>query len=134
MPFAALPLMQLVASVIHHTRCISDTAWSATGAAATPACHRENLVADAGAEYDQLIEINLNELEPHINGPFTPDLAHPLSKFADAVRCMWGCLSLAQAMFVVLCYRVGCCAWVPMSCRKHGQQHGIGNPQGQMSM
>jgi aconitate hydratase len=47
---------------------------------------RENLQADAGAEYDQLIEINLNELEPHVNGPFTPDLAHPLSKFADAIR------------------------------------------------
>jgi aconitate hydratase len=43
-------------------------------------------VADAGAEYDQLIEINLAELEPHVNGPFTPDLAHPLSKFAEAVR------------------------------------------------
>jgi aconitate hydratase len=36
--------------------------------------------------FDQLIEINLSELEPHINGPFTPDLAWPLSKFADAVR------------------------------------------------
>lgn len=36
--------------------------------------------------YDQLIEINLNELEPHINGPFTPDLATPISQFADAVR------------------------------------------------
>ncbi len=36
--------------------------------------------------YDQLIEINLNELEPHVNGPFTPDLAWPISKFADAVR------------------------------------------------
>lgn len=36
--------------------------------------------------YDQLIEINLSELEPHINGPYTPDLAWPLSKFADAVR------------------------------------------------
>lgn len=36
--------------------------------------------------YDQVIEINLSELEPHINGPFTPDLAWPLSKFADAVR------------------------------------------------
>ncbi len=34
--------------------------------------NREHLVADEGAEYDQLIEINLNELEPHINGPFTP--------------------------------------------------------------
>lgn len=36
--------------------------------------------------YDQLIEINLNELEPHVNGPFTPDLAWPISRFADAVK------------------------------------------------
>jgi aconitate hydratase len=36
--------------------------------------------------YDKIIEINLNELEPHINGPFTPDLAWPLSKFASAVK------------------------------------------------
>ena len=41
---------------------------------------QENLKADEGAEYDQLIEINLTELEPHINGPFTPDAAHPLSQ------------------------------------------------------
>lgn len=43
---------------------------------------REHLRPDEGCEYDQLIEINLSELEPHINGPFTPDLAHPLSKVA----------------------------------------------------
>ncbi len=36
--------------------------------------------------YDQVIEINLSELEPHINGPFTPDLAWPISKFAQAVK------------------------------------------------
>jgi len=36
--------------------------------------------------FDELIEINLSELEPHINGPFTPDKAWPLSRFADAVR------------------------------------------------
>lgn len=36
--------------------------------------------------FDQVIEINLSELEPHINGPFTPDLAWPLSKFAQAVK------------------------------------------------
>ncbi len=36
--------------------------------------------------YDQVIELNLSELEPHVNGPFTPDLAWPISKFADAVR------------------------------------------------
>ncbi|KAL1919000.1 uncharacterized protein VTP21DRAFT_2381 [Calcarisporiella thermophila] len=45
-----------------------------------------NLSADKGAEYDQLIEINLSELEPHVNGPFTPDLATPLSKFKYAVE------------------------------------------------
>ncbi|CEJ82485.1 Putative Aconitate hydratase [[Torrubiella] hemipterigena] len=42
--------------------------------------------ADEGAEYDQRITINLSELEPHINGPFTPDLSTPLSKFKDVVR------------------------------------------------
>ncbi len=36
--------------------------------------------------FDQVIEINLSELEPHINGPFTPDLATPVSDFAKAVR------------------------------------------------
>jgi len=41
---------------------------------------------DEGAEYDELIEIDLNTLEPHINGPFTPDLATPISKFKEAVK------------------------------------------------
>lgn len=36
--------------------------------------------------FDQVIEINLSELEPHINGPFTPDKAWPLSQFAKAVK------------------------------------------------
>lgn len=40
---------------------------------------------DEGVEYDELIELNLSELEPHINGPFTPDLATPISKFKEAV-------------------------------------------------
>jgi aconitate hydratase len=44
------------------------------------------LKEDEGAEYDELIEINLSELEPHINGPFTPDLATPISQFKDAVK------------------------------------------------
>eukprot|EP00299_Pterocystis_sp_00344_P017625 c8830_g1_i1.p1 GENE.c8830_g1_i1~~c8830_g1_i1.p1 ORF type:complete len:784 (-),score=185.68 c8830_g1_i1:21-2051(-) len=47
---------------------------------------KEYLRPDEGCEYDQLIEINLSELEPHINGPFTPDYAHPLSQFAQTVR------------------------------------------------
>lgn len=47
--------------------------------------YAKELREDEGAEYDQLIEINLSELEPHVNGPFTPDLATPISKFKDAV-------------------------------------------------
>ncbi|KAJ3187211.1 Aconitate hydratase mitochondrial, partial [Irineochytrium annulatum] len=45
-----------------------------------------NLRADEGAKYDHVIEIDLNTLEPHVNGPFTPDLATPLSGFKDAVK------------------------------------------------
>lgn len=48
--------------------------------------YAKELRADEKAEYDQLIEINLSELEPHINGPFTPDLATPISKFAEAAK------------------------------------------------
>lgn len=44
------------------------------------------LTADAGAEYDQLIEINLTELKPHVNGPFTPDLAHPIDKLGENAK------------------------------------------------
>ena len=47
--------------------------------------YTKELHEDDGAEYDQLIEINLSELEPHINGPFTPDLATPISQFKEAV-------------------------------------------------
>jgi aconitate hydratase len=50
---------------------------------------REHLNADAEVYanpenyFDQLIEINLSELEPHLNGPFTPDLATPISKMKE---------------------------------------------------
>ena len=46
----------------------------------------EEVYADPSLYFDQVIEIDLSELEPHINGPFTPDLAWPISKFADAVK------------------------------------------------
>ena len=36
--------------------------------------------------YDRVIVINLSELEPHINGPFTPDAATPISEFATKVK------------------------------------------------
>jgi aconitate hydratase len=45
---------------------------------ADPECY-----ANPEAYFDQVIEINLSELEPHINGPFTPDLATPISKMKE---------------------------------------------------
>jgi aconitate hydratase len=39
--------------------------------------------ANPSAYFDQVIEINLSELEPHLNGPFTPDLATPISKMKE---------------------------------------------------
>jgi aconitate hydratase len=42
--------------------------------------------ADPAIYYDQVIEIDLNSLEPYINGPFTPDAAHPISEFAQVVK------------------------------------------------
>ena len=47
---------------------------------------RNLLRADSEAEYDKVITIDLSTLEPHINGPFTPDLSTPLSKFKSVVE------------------------------------------------
>nr|WP_298930840.1 aconitate hydratase [uncultured Allomuricauda sp.] len=53
---------------------------------------KEHLTADADVYadpekyFDQLIEINLDTLEPHLNGPFTPDLATPISKMNEAAK------------------------------------------------
>lgn len=42
--------------------------------------------ADPKKYFDEVYEIDLTTLEPHVNGPFTPDRAIPISKFADEVR------------------------------------------------
>jgi aconitate hydratase len=53
---------------------------------------REHLTADPEVYanpdkyFDRVIEINLSELEPYINGPFTPDLATPISKMKEAAE------------------------------------------------
>ena len=63
-----------------------------TGVADLADQHREHLQADPEVEhhpkevYDEIIEIDLSVLEPHIVGPFTPDLARPISEMARAVR------------------------------------------------
>lgn len=53
---------------------------------------KEHLTGDAEAYanpeqyFDQVIELNLDELEPYLNGPFTPDLATPVSKMKEAAK------------------------------------------------
>ncbi|KCV69387.1 aconitate hydratase, mitochondrial [Fonticula alba] len=59
---------------------------------------REHLRADEGASYDQVIEINLDELQPHINGPFTPDLSTPLSEFGARARAEGWPLELSAGL------------------------------------
>ena len=49
-----------------------------------------DVYANPAQYFDQVIEINLSELEPHINGPFTPDRGTPVSKMrADAEKNGW---------------------------------------------
>ncbi len=46
----------------------------------------DEVVANPEKYYDRVIEINLDELEPYINGPYTPDAAYPLTEFAKVVE------------------------------------------------
>lgn len=54
--------------------------------AATANKYKNLLTPDGKAPYDQLIEIDLSTLEPHVNGPFTPDLANPISKLGENAK------------------------------------------------
>ena len=63
----------------------NDIADAANGVAEHLTADTE-VYADPGKYFDQVIEINLSELEPHINGPFTPDAAWPISKFGATVK------------------------------------------------
>jgi aconitate hydratase len=50
----------------------------------------KEVYSDPSKYFDQVIEINLSELEPHLNGPFTPDLATPISKMKEeAIKNGW---------------------------------------------
>lgn len=63
----------------------ADVAELANGVASELRADSE-VLDNPAAYYDQLIEINLDELEPYVNGPFTPDLATPISEMAAAVK------------------------------------------------
>ena len=57
-------------------------------ARANAACLKADPEVEADPEtyYDRIIDINLSELEPYLNGPFTPDAACPVSDFAEKVK------------------------------------------------
>lgn len=55
------------------------------GIAEAAESHWSLLRPDEGCHYDKIIEINLSELKPHINGPFTPDLATPVEEMNKVV-------------------------------------------------
>uniref|UniRef100_A0A7I5E9A3 Aconitate hydratase, mitochondrial n=1 Tax=Haemonchus contortus TaxID=6289 RepID=A0A7I5E9A3_HAECO len=48
--------------------------------------YKDLLTADPGAHYDQVIDLNLDTLIPHVNGPFTPDLASPIDKLGENAK------------------------------------------------
>jgi len=63
------------------------TATERTAIAEEAAKYKDSLLSpDAGCKYDQVVEIDLSTLEPHVNGPFTPDLATPISQLGDTAK------------------------------------------------
>lgn len=70
---------------------------AASKIASTPSL--ENLLqADPSAKYDEVITIDLSSLEPHVNGPHTPDLSMPLSMFAKEVEANKWPTTLSSAL------------------------------------
>ncbi|KAH3676316.1 hypothetical protein WICMUC_002112 [Wickerhamomyces mucosus] len=68
-----------------HKRYLISTNRSSIAQAADEVNSKYNfLKADVNASYDKVVEIDLSKLEPHVNGPFTPDLSTPISKFGTA--------------------------------------------------
>ncbi|KAF8973770.1 aconitate hydratase [Flammula alnicola] len=65
---------------------LKATGRSPVATAADKAATQGFLSADEGAQYDDVIEINLSDIEPTINGPFTPDLATPISQFGKFIE------------------------------------------------
>ncbi|WFD27065.1 aconitate hydratase [Malassezia nana] len=67
-------------------RYLEATGRGAVAQAAARAAEAGLLSADAGAEYDEVLDVDLSALEPSLNGPFTPDLNVPLSEFVARAR------------------------------------------------
>jgi aconitate hydratase len=66
--------------------------------------HHEHLVADPQIDaapetfYDEIVEINLDELEPHVVGPHSPDRGRPISKLAEEARANGWPLRITNAL------------------------------------
>jgi len=58
----------------------------------------DEVLADPGAFFDEIVEIDLSSLEPHVVGPHTPDLARPVSALGPEARAQGWPLHLAQAL------------------------------------
>ena len=71
-------------------RYLKATGREAVADAADAVAHHlradDEVEADPGAYFDQVIEIDLSTLSPHINGPHTPDLARPVADLGDEAR------------------------------------------------
>lgn len=85
-----------------HRRYLEQTGRGPIAGAADAALAHGLLRADEGAEYDKVIEIDLSTLEPHVNGPFTPDLLTPISQFGNTAQ-REGWPALVSAGLIGLC-------------------------------
>ena len=81
---SVFPFDEKMASYLRITKR-ADVAALAEGLA-DELCADKEVFTNPDKFYDQVIEINLSELEPHLNGPFTPDKAWPISKMKEAVK------------------------------------------------
>ncbi|KAI1431290.1 aconitase family-domain-containing protein [Xylaria sp. CBS 124048] len=69
-----------------HVRYLNSTHRQHVAGQAEKVSNALSFKADKDAKYDEIITIDLATLEPHINGPFTPDLSTPLSQFKKTVQ------------------------------------------------
>ena len=56
------------------------------------------VAADPGRHFDRVVEIDLDTLEPHLNGPHTPDLAHPVSRIGEDARAAGWPLRISSSL------------------------------------
>ncbi len=70
----------------------------AADAAAADLRSDDEVLADPAPYYDELIEIDLSTLAPHINGPATPDLARPVSRLAEDAHAAGWPLQISAAL------------------------------------